>query len=243
MARTYFHVTSSLNRASIQTNGLDWRRMGIARGIAGSRQPEAEGIFLVHDEFNVEWFAHMGLEAEHESLDVWAVTLPDDPAIDPETEYPLVTEPIPPEAIRLHTPDWTTRDPARVAGDLFHEIYYGDGTDLKGLVGEDVILVDADGQERRGYTAAASWARSRAHGKPAPPRPQQRPDGTFVIEMQTIGDGFSIEGLSDGRCVVSPAVDEDYWTLVRVNGNKVVELREFRDRDEAVRAGGVEEGD
>jgi hypothetical protein len=51
--RTYFHVTSSLNRVSIQQYGLDWRRMRLAPGIAGSRQPEEDGIFLVNDEFSV----------------------------------------------------------------------------------------------------------------------------------------------------------------------------------------------
>ena len=34
-----YHVTSVLNRESIAQHGLDWRRMGAARGIAGSRAP------------------------------------------------------------------------------------------------------------------------------------------------------------------------------------------------------------
>jgi hypothetical protein len=42
----YFHVTSTLNRASIEEHGLSTARMGAARGIAGSRRPEADGIFL-----------------------------------------------------------------------------------------------------------------------------------------------------------------------------------------------------
>jgi hypothetical protein len=241
---TYFHVTSSLNRASIQQHGLDWRRMGAAPGIAGSRRPEQEGIFLVHDEWNVEWFAHMGLEGEHKSLDVWAVTLPDDPEIDAETEYPLVAKPIPTEAIRLHTADWTTRDPGAVAGDLFEEIYSGDGHNLRDLVREDVRLTDIEGLEHQGPDAVTAWARSRAHGKPPPAQPEQLPDGTFVIELQTIGEGgFTIEGLTDGQCLVSPQSDGDYWTLVQVEDNQVVDICEFRERDEALEAAGsVEEG-
>ena len=46
-----FHVTSSLNRESIQAHGLDWRRMGAARGIAGSSAPEQAGCFLCLNEF------------------------------------------------------------------------------------------------------------------------------------------------------------------------------------------------
>jgi hypothetical protein len=240
--RTYFHVTSSLNRASIQQHGLDWRRMGVARGIAGSTQPEEEGIFLVHDEFSVEWFAHMGLEGEHVSVDVWAVTLPDGLETNAETEYPLVAKPIPREAIRLQTADWTTRDPGAVAGDLFHEIYSGDGHNLANVIRKDVVLIDVDGQEHRGYAAVSRWARGRAHGKPAPPQPEQRSDGSFAIELQTIGvGGFTIEGLTNGTCLVSPESDADYWTLVHVEDNQVVNLREFRERDEGLRTAGIDD--
>ncbi len=42
----YFHVSSTLNRSSIQAFGLDWSRMGLAVGIAGSPTPEVEGCFL-----------------------------------------------------------------------------------------------------------------------------------------------------------------------------------------------------
>jgi hypothetical protein len=186
----------------------------------------------------------MGLEGEHKSLDVWAVTLPDDPEIDFETEYPLVAKPIPTEAIRLHTADWTTRDPGAVAGDLFEEIYSGDGHDLKALIREDVRLTDIEGLEHQGPDAVTAWARRRAHGKPPPPQPEQLPDGTFVIELQTIGQGgFTIEGLADGKCLVSPQRDDDYWTLVHVEDNQVVGICEFRERDEALEAAdSIEEG-
>jgi hypothetical protein len=34
-----FHVTSTLNRETILAHGLDWTRMGAARGIAGAWCP------------------------------------------------------------------------------------------------------------------------------------------------------------------------------------------------------------
>jgi len=43
---TYFPVTSVRNRESILRNGLDPARMGAAPGIAGSRTPRANGIFV-----------------------------------------------------------------------------------------------------------------------------------------------------------------------------------------------------
>jgi len=45
-----FHVSSAANRKSILAHGLDWTRMGAARGIAGSTTPEQEGVFLCRDE-------------------------------------------------------------------------------------------------------------------------------------------------------------------------------------------------
>ncbi|MGN6608413.1 MAG: hypothetical protein ACTHMS_15550 [Jatrophihabitans sp.] len=66
-----FHVTSSRNRASIEQHGLDWTRMGAARGIAGSHRPEAEGIFLVDHRFDVVFFA--GMNNTGGPVDVWEV--------------------------------------------------------------------------------------------------------------------------------------------------------------------------
>lgn len=66
----FFHVTSSLNRESIKTNGLDSSLMSASPGIAGSRSPEAEGVFLAVEE-DVEWFTRMNNTGG--SVDVWAV--------------------------------------------------------------------------------------------------------------------------------------------------------------------------
>jgi hypothetical protein len=70
MAR-YFHVSSSLNRESILTCGLDWERMGAAPGLAGSRRPEQQGCFLCRDEWGAEWIVDMN--NTDGPVDVWAV--------------------------------------------------------------------------------------------------------------------------------------------------------------------------
>ena len=66
-----WHVTSSTNRASIFEHGLDWQRMGAARGIAGSPTPEQQGCFLAFDMFTVDWF--LDFDATILPLDVWEV--------------------------------------------------------------------------------------------------------------------------------------------------------------------------
>jgi hypothetical protein len=66
-----FHVSSVLNRESIKRHGLDWTRMGATCGIAGSRTPEVEGVFLCLTEFDVDFFVQMN--APGTELDVWAV--------------------------------------------------------------------------------------------------------------------------------------------------------------------------
>lgn len=68
----YFHVSSSLNRASIEEHGLDWRLMGAAPGIAGSTQPEQEGCFLADHERTAEFFVRMG--TDRGPVDVWLVS-------------------------------------------------------------------------------------------------------------------------------------------------------------------------
>ncbi|MGD0558874.1 MAG: hypothetical protein ABSA93_28350 [Streptosporangiaceae bacterium] len=67
-----FHVTSVANRDSILRHGLDWSRMGAAPGIAGSRAPEAEGVFLASDEFEADWF--VGMNNAGTPVDVWEVS-------------------------------------------------------------------------------------------------------------------------------------------------------------------------
>jgi hypothetical protein len=71
-----FHVTSRLNRESIAAHGLDWTLMGAAPGIAGSCRPEAEGVYLCRDEFEVSFF--VSLNNTGSPVDVWVVDGTDD---------------------------------------------------------------------------------------------------------------------------------------------------------------------
>jgi hypothetical protein len=110
----YLHVTSSVNRESIERHGLDWRKMGTVHGVAGvpglSVSPEAPGIFLCRDDFEVRWFADMAISAGHESVDVWEVSVPSEASFveaDDGSGYEYYPEPIPPDAIRLVRSDWS----------------------------------------------------------------------------------------------------------------------------------------
>ena len=62
------HATASANRASILEWGLDWKRMGIAPGIAGSSRYELDAIFLDHIE-TISFFTGMS----RLPCDVWEV--------------------------------------------------------------------------------------------------------------------------------------------------------------------------
>ena len=66
-----FHVTSVRNRTSIRTYGLDVACMGVARGIAGSTRPEAQGVFLSSAQWDVDWFVRMNKTGG--PVDVWRV--------------------------------------------------------------------------------------------------------------------------------------------------------------------------
>lgn len=67
-----FHVSSAANRESIGSHGLDWTRMGAARGIAGSMTAEENGVFLCRDEFEARFF--IDLNNTGGPVDVWVVT-------------------------------------------------------------------------------------------------------------------------------------------------------------------------
>ncbi|MFE7582177.1 hypothetical protein ACFU5Y_11510 [Streptomyces gardneri] len=66
-----FHVSSALNRQSIAQHGLDWTRMGAARGIAGSRRPEVEGIFVCRGEEEAGFFLQINNTGG--PIDIWSV--------------------------------------------------------------------------------------------------------------------------------------------------------------------------
>jgi hypothetical protein len=68
----WFHATRTANRESIDQFGLDWRHMGDIPGIAGSRRPEREGVFLCRRLHDAYWLADMPRD---DVTDIWAVRL------------------------------------------------------------------------------------------------------------------------------------------------------------------------
>jgi hypothetical protein len=100
-ADTRFHVTSHRNRASISEHGLDWRRMGRSRGIAGSLEPELEGIFL-GDAHDMGFFATFSAP-----IDIWAVATEGLELEDGPDGWLVCSVPIPAARVRLiQVDDW-----------------------------------------------------------------------------------------------------------------------------------------
>lgn len=91
------HVSASVNRGSIERYGLDWRRMGAAPGIAGSRRPEAEAIFLGDDAFEVDFFTSMARTV----TDVWSVDVSGWWLRSGPAGWWLALQPVPPERVSL----------------------------------------------------------------------------------------------------------------------------------------------
>jgi hypothetical protein len=95
-----FHVTSSRNRDSITTHGLDWTRMADAAGIAGSTEPEQVGFFVCREEDEAEWFVRMN--NTRGPVDVWAVSgLDPEELIESPEGYLYVPRRVPPKCLRL----------------------------------------------------------------------------------------------------------------------------------------------
>ncbi|WGL53645.1 hypothetical protein P5P86_07375 [Nocardioides sp. BP30] len=96
----HFHVSSSLNRSSIEAFGLDWTRMSVARGIAGSVAPEVEGCFLATDEWEAEYFLEMNNTGG--PVDLWGVDGVDPAAlVSADTGYLFLPATIPRAQLRL----------------------------------------------------------------------------------------------------------------------------------------------
>jgi hypothetical protein len=100
-----FHVSSTLNRESIRSHGLDWTRMGVAPGIAGSDRPEVDGCFLALDDDEAEYFARR-INNTGGPVDVWLVL-----GIDPRSlrasrhGYRYYPQPIQPSMLSLFRSD------------------------------------------------------------------------------------------------------------------------------------------
>lgn len=96
----FFHVTSSLNRPSILANGLDWRLMGAASGIAGSTTPEQEGCFLCEGKADVVFFVNINNTGG--LVDVWAVDgVAEDALVESGEGFVPAPFPIGPEHVQL----------------------------------------------------------------------------------------------------------------------------------------------
>ncbi len=107
MARL-FHVSSVANRESILAHGLDWTRMGAARGIAGSTTAEQEGVFLCRDEFEAGFIVRMNNTGG--PVDVWMVTgIEADELVDGGSGFCYFPSPIPPVQVTLA--DWPQDEP------------------------------------------------------------------------------------------------------------------------------------
>jgi hypothetical protein len=121
-----FHVTDRANRESIRQHGLDWRRMGAALGIAGSRVPEHPGVFLAEGEGIAKFFVDMARMNERHAIDVWEVQLdldldlhldddddsdlsdhlpPEGPLVQHADGFLCYLQPIPPERLKLIDPE------------------------------------------------------------------------------------------------------------------------------------------
>ena len=91
-----FHATFSTNRESIRQHGLDWTRM-TRGGIAGSRGPELDAIFLDDSIEATLFFAGM----TEEPVDIWAARV-DGLWIESSPDgWWIVNEPLPPAKVRL----------------------------------------------------------------------------------------------------------------------------------------------
>lgn len=91
-----FHVTAASNRESIEQHGLDWRRMAASCGVAGSRLPELEAIFLCGGA-DVSFFTRMARTPS----DVWAVGVDDLWIENGPDGWVILPQPVPRHRVRL----------------------------------------------------------------------------------------------------------------------------------------------
>ena len=92
-----FHATATENRQSILRHGLDWRQMGTAPGIAGSREPELPAVFLCESREEIGFFTGMS----RLPVDIWAVRVDGLWVESGPDGWIILPEPVPPERLRL----------------------------------------------------------------------------------------------------------------------------------------------
>jgi hypothetical protein len=106
--RLFWHVSSSLNRASITAHGLDWRRMritGVAQDShhpARSLAPELDAVFLCETLDDVEFFVGFG---QHPLVDVWEVDGAGLATVPAPDGWVMCRAAIGPERLRLYQSD------------------------------------------------------------------------------------------------------------------------------------------
>jgi hypothetical protein len=92
-----FHVTAVANRGSISRYGLDWHRMGVAPGIAGSGRPERAAVFVCDGREEAASFTAMAGSPS----DVWAVRAEGLWVENGPNGWQIITEPVGPDRLRL----------------------------------------------------------------------------------------------------------------------------------------------
>jgi hypothetical protein len=95
---TAWHVTSAVNRASIQEHGLDWRHMGATRGIAGATEPEMAAVFLCETIGETDFFIEF---RRHPRFDLWRVDVSGLVIEAGPSGWLVHRQPIPPHRLQL----------------------------------------------------------------------------------------------------------------------------------------------
>lgn len=103
-----YHVSAAANRESILRHGLDWRLM-TRPGVAGSTEPELDGIYLCENESDVRFFTDMS----RVPTDIWAVDVSGRWVESGPSGWVFVVEPIPADAVLLVRHDVTSTKPGK----------------------------------------------------------------------------------------------------------------------------------
>jgi hypothetical protein len=126
-----FHVSPAVNRVSILSHGLDVSRMGLATGIAGSLEPEKEGVHLVERLDLALWYASF---PQHAAVDIWEARVDGLVLVESNDEW-LCRDLIPPDRLSLVETALTPKDAAtRLEGDAQRraKLDTSDDADLRG---------------------------------------------------------------------------------------------------------------
>jgi hypothetical protein len=91
------HATAAANRDSIRAYGLDWSRMRLAPGLAGSTSPELPAVFVCEDLDDVSFLLHMAqVPTDIWSVDVDGLWLENGP-----TGWQVISHPVAAERLNL----------------------------------------------------------------------------------------------------------------------------------------------